>query len=472
MSHSDARPQRRARQRLRRPARHRHLAVGLRHRLRGPAGRRRHDRARTASTRPTLAAYCLMLGDDALVLLAPALASGAATRPTSRRTSRWPTSRSTCSARPGCCWPAPRPPTRPSCPALPEGSPVPAEDALAFFREAERLPQRPAGRGRATATSRTRSRGCCCSRPRGSRCSSGWPRTPRPGARRDRGQGRQGADLPPRLRRPLVPHPGPGHRGVASPAARGLTGSGRCTPSCSPPTVEACRGGVGVDPATVADEVDVVLDQVFAVSASSVPTRPAGRRRWRPAARLHTEALSPDARRDAGRRPRAPDGAVVSDADRLRASPATVTDPEMPMLTLEDLGVLRDVARGRRRGRRDDHPDVLRLPGDGHHARRPGAPAHRRRVRRRASRSRSARPGRATGSPSAAGRRCASTASPARARRRGPAARSPLTLLPTRRAVDLPAVRLGAHRADLGVRRRPPARRSTAARTASSRSST
>ena len=28
---------------------------------------------------------------------------------------------------------------------------------------------------------------------------------------------------------------------------------------------------------------------------------------------------------------------------------ASVTDPEMPMLTLEDLGVLRDVARGGRR---------------------------------------------------------------------------------------------------------------------------
>ena len=54
-------------------------------------------------------------------LLPPALASGAATRPTSRRTSRWPTSRSTCSARPGCCSPAPRPPTRRVVPGAARG---------------------------------------------------------------------------------------------------------------------------------------------------------------------------------------------------------------------------------------------------------------------------------------------------------------------------------------------------------------
>ena len=44
------------------------------------------------------------------------------------------------------------------------------------------------------------------------------------------------------------------------------------------------------------------------------------------------------------------------------------------MLTLEDLGVLRDVERGRRPGGRHDHADLLRLPGDGDDARRPGAP--------------------------------------------------------------------------------------------------
>ena len=53
---------------------------------------------------------------------------------------------------------------------------------------------------------------------------------------------------------------------------------------------------------------------------------------------------------------------------------ATVRDPELPMLTLADLGVLRDVEV-------DpagtvivaDHPDLLRLPRHGDDARRPRA---------------------------------------------------------------------------------------------------
>ena len=47
-----------------------------------------------------------MLGDDALIL-AQRLPSGSPRRPSWRRRSRWPTSPWTCSARPGCCWPAP-----------------------------------------------------------------------------------------------------------------------------------------------------------------------------------------------------------------------------------------------------------------------------------------------------------------------------------------------------------------------------
>ncbi len=74
--------------------------------------------------------------------------SGAAARPTSRTTSRWPTSPSTCSARPGCCSPGRPRPTRGSCPRCRRARRCRAEDALAFFRERRRLPQRPAGRGR------------------------------------------------------------------------------------------------------------------------------------------------------------------------------------------------------------------------------------------------------------------------------------------------------------------------------------
>ena len=65
-----------------------------------------------------------------------------------------------------------------------------------------------------------------------------------------------------------------------------------------------------------------------------------GRADGRP--RPHRGALT-DARRDAGRGPRAPQGALVKTAVDARSIAAEVRDPEMPMLTLEDLGVLRDV---------------------------------------------------------------------------------------------------------------------------------
>ena len=53
-------------------------------------------------------------------------------------------------------------------------------------------------------------------------------------------------------------------------------------------------------------------------------------------------------------------------------------DPELPVLTIADLGVLRDVeVGGRRRRRGHDHADLLGLPGDG------GDPARRRGARSR-----------------------------------------------------------------------------------------
>ena len=104
-------------------------------------------------------------------------------------------------------------------PALPEGSPVPPEDALAFFREASdfrnvRLVEVANGDFAHTIARLllfSTARLALFERLAGSRDH---------GAGGGRGQGRQGGDLPPRLRRPLVPHPGPGHRGVAAPAAR------------------------------------------------------------------------------------------------------------------------------------------------------------------------------------------------------------------------------------------------------------
>ncbi len=40
-----------------------------------------------------------------------------------------------------------------------------------------------------------------------------------------------------------------------------------------------------------------------------------------------------------------------------------ISDPELPVLSITDLGMVRDVARERRGLARDLHSDVLRLPG-------------------------------------------------------------------------------------------------------------
>ena len=124
----------------------------------------------------------------------------------------------------------------------------------------------------------------------------------------------------------------------------------------------AARSGVGVDPAGVAADVDAVLDQVLAASGVDRPdsraalaAEPADRAATEPAQgpRRRTPRRSAAARRDAGGRSRAPQGAVVSRARQGRPSStdgrghasvaAAVVDPELPMLTLVDLGVLRDV---------------------------------------------------------------------------------------------------------------------------------
>ena len=244
------------RQRLRRAARQRRLALGVRHRLR---------RTRWPGSTPTLpdgvdpatlAAYCLMLGDDALVL--------------SHRLSRV---------------------VQPARPDLEEDIALAniALDLLGQARlllaraaaaDADVVPVLPEGR---RCRRRTRSRSSATAHEfrnvglvevdngdfaadRGPAPAvlrpAGWPLferltvQPRPGARRGRGQGRQGADLPPRLRR----------RGGSSPwlAAPRSPGAG-CWPALDllwPCVRRAVRSrtdveqpmaaaGVGVDPATV-----------------------------------------------------------------------------------------------------------------------------------------------------------------------------------------------------------------------------
>jgi len=86
----------------------------------------------------------------------------------------------------------------------------------------------------------------------------------------------------------------------------------------------AAEQGVGVDPASVLAEVGVVLEQVFSVSGVERPRLPP------------TGAVSGGTGRDG----RHTETMGTETAHRVAA---TVVDPEMPMLTLADLGVLRDV---------------------------------------------------------------------------------------------------------------------------------
>ena len=126
------------------------------------------------------------------------------------------------------------------------------------------------------------------------------------------------------------------------------------------------------------------------------------------------------------------------------------------MLTLEDLGVLREVERGRRaRVVVAITPTYSGCPAMADDARRPGAPRSPTPASPTSgSRSSCRRPGPATGSPSAAGRRWPSHG--LSAARPGPAPGRPdpaRPCSPPRRTRPLPAVRLGRGRADLGVRR-------------------
>ena len=287
--------------RVRRGAARRRLgALGVRHRAsrtRSPVSTRPCP---TTSTPAALAAYCLMLGDDALVY--------------SHRLSEW------CSRAPDLeedialanialdllgqarlllARAAAADPT--VVPALPEGSPVPPEDALAFFRADRRLPQHPAGRGRQRRLRRApSSRLLLFSTWRLALLRAAAARSRDPVLAADRGEGRQGGHLPPRLRGAVVPDAGPGHRRVALadcwPALPRRCG--RATTSCSPPTRSSrrCRrprGRASTRPTSSA-EVGVVLDQVLAASGVDRPVvaqvGPVAGGRGRDG--RHTEALS------------------------------------------------------------------------------------------------------------------------------------------------------------------------------------
>ena len=228
------------------------------------------------------------------------------------------------------------------------------------------------------------------------------------------------------------------------------------SPAASPPTPTCC-GRSGRRPSR----------EVLAEATLEVPQttwRPTGGRTGR-----HLTSLRLPARRAAAPAPQPPGRALVTHggAGCARCS-RRCTDPEIPVITIEDLGILRDVAgRGRPR-RRHDHADLLRLPGDaGDRGRRPRGAAARARRRRGAHRAVAGVDHRLDdrrGPRAAAGVRHR----PARA----PAGRPGAACSSAPPRLRLPAVRLGATpRSSPGSARRR-ARRCGAAVAAASRSTT
>ena len=99
--------------------------------------------------------------------------------------------------------------------------------------------------------------------------------------------------------------------------------------------------GVAVDPGELVGEFDGVIEIVLRAATLRRPDRvePAD-----PRARRHPHGRpGRAARRAAVARPRRSGGDVVSGAADPRTVAAAVTDPELPLLTLDDLGVLGDV---------------------------------------------------------------------------------------------------------------------------------
>ena len=169
------------------------------------------------------------------------------------------------------------------------------EDALAFLRDGPPATCR-WSRSR-TATSRTPSPTAALrDRPACPRAARGPAATPVLAAVAAKGAGGRPATA---TTPALVPHPGPGHRGVPAPRARALAGLAAVRRAADDPLRRGGRdhAGVGVDPAHP-DEVDVVLEQVLAVSGGA--PRPHRRRSVR--GRTGRDGRTP--RRRAGCSPR------------------------------------------------------------------------------------------------------------------------------------------------------------------------
>ncbi len=244
------------------------------------------------------------------------------------------------------------------------------EDDLAFLRGRARLRQ-PAGRRATERGLRSHHRAAArCSRPTSSRSTHGW-------------------STPPTRRSPVWP-PRPSRRSTTTATTR-PSGS---SDSATAPTSRRRRMQHGLDADLAVRRRDVhhrrpraalaadgVAVEVPALRPSGTPTstRCWPRRRWsdptprwtaerRPPRRAHRGVRLP-ARRDAAPAPLPPRGVVVTASSRrsvrndqrgyphatsdttaegrARVVAAAVPDPEVPVLTIDDLGVLRDV-HGRR----------------------------------------------------------------------------------------------------------------------------
>ena len=169
----------------------------------------------------------------------------------------------------------------------------------------------------------------------------------RPGARRDRRQGRQRARLPPRLRGAVGGAARRRHRPVAREDAGGPRRPVAATSrSCSSPTRTAARG------ASTAARSTPVLDTVLATAGLGRPRRRSalvGGRAGRDG--VHTEAMGYMLAELQSRRPRPPGRDVVSASDPARRRPTT-SPPPTPGPGAADADHRRPRHPARRRGRR------------------------------------------------------------------------------------------------------------------------
>ena len=281
-----------------------------------------------------LGAYCLMLGDDALVSSQRLTAVGAPTRRSWRRRSRWPTSRSTCSARPGCCSPAP---ARSACSADrdPAGDRSRTRTPWPSSATPTSSAARAAGRARRTATSPARSSGCSS--------LATWRLALFARLRDSRDPVL--AAIAAKGVKELAYHRDYAAAGCCGSATARRSRTGGCRPALdavwplrrravhrhatSRPRLTAA--GVAVDPATLRDEVATVLDQVLA-RATLTAAGMAGRRRRRAVGRTARTpswpGCSPSCRAWRARTRRRPGDAPCHRTTRsARRVAEAVTDP-------------------------------------------------------------------------------------------------------------------------------------------------